>query len=261
MIHFFAKTIRFTRPLRVLALGALLLALGACGRNDNILEIGAQQLYDDAARMLRANNFAGAVLNLQNLMIRYPFAPVSRQAQLDLIYAYYRARQPDQAIDVAETFIRENPRLPEVAYCLYMLGLIYFDKEPNVLESLFRIDISRRPPKETYLAFDSFQDLVRQFPDSDYVEDARQRMIFLRNRLATYENHVAQYYMRRGAYVAAINRAKYALEHYPGAPELEETLTLMVDAYEALGMTDLAADTRRVIQENFGEAAPADASG
>lgn len=235
----------------ILMLAALSL-LTACGRNDTIQELGAAQLYQQGAEALRKNNYAGAVINFQNLGIRYPFAPQTRQAQLDLLYAFYRARQTEEAIDVAETFIRENPRLPEVAYCLYMMGLIYFDKEPNILEKLFRVDITERPPKETYLAFTAFQDLIRQFPDSEYVPDARQRMIFLRNRLATYENHVARYYMKRGAYVAAINRGKYAIEHYPGAPELEETLTLLVEAYEALGMQDLANDTRRVLEQNYG---------
>lgn len=227
--------------------------LGACGHGDDLVQsLGAAELYQRGAEALRKNNYAGAVQNFRNLNIRYPFAPQARQSQLDLIYAYYRGGQTEEAIDAADTFIRENPRLPEVAYCLYMKGLIYFDKEPNILEKLFRVDITERPPKETSLSFEAFQDLIRQFPDSAYIADARQRMIYLRNRLATYENHVARYYMTRGAYVAAINRGKYAIEHYPGAPELEETLSLMVEAYEALGMQDLANDTRRVLEENYG---------
>jgi outer membrane protein assembly factor BamD len=241
-----------------LLVSAAVLSLTACGkRNDTIQELGAAQLYDQGAEQLRKNNYAGAAVSFQNLSIRYPFAPQTRQARLDLIYAYYRARQTEEAIDAAESFIRENPRLPEVAYCLYMQGLIYFDKEPNILEKLFKVDITERPPKETYLSFAAFQDLIRQFPDSAYVDDARQRMIYLRNRLATYENHVARYYISRGAYVAAINRGKYALEHYPGAPELEETLTLMIESYEALGIQDLADDTRRVLEQNFGDSSGA----
>lgn len=247
------KRIRIAHWPRLAIIAALLLT-GACGnRDDAILEVGAQELYDEGAEQLRANNFAGAIISFQNLTVRYPFAPVTRQAQLDLIYAYYRSRQPEAAIDVATTFVRENPRLPEVAYCLYMMGLIYFDREPNVLERLFNVDITQRPPRDTRLAFEAFQDLIRQFPDSQYVEDARQRMIFLRNRLATYENHVARYYLRRGAYVAAAARSRYVLEHYPGAPELEETLRLMIEAYDALGMTDLAQDARRVLRENYGQ--------
>jgi outer membrane protein assembly factor BamD len=247
---------------RAIAIAVLMLGLLAgCGNRDAITEVGAQQLYDDGADALRKGNYALAIASFRNLGLRYPFAPVTRQAQLDMLYALYETRQTEAAIDIAENFIRENPRLPEVAYCLYMIGLIYFDDEPNVLERWFNVDITERPPKETYLAFDAFQDLIRQFPDSTYVEDARQRMVYLRNRLATYENHVASYYIRRGAYVAAINRGKYALEHYPGAPELEQTLTLMAQSYRALGMMDLAADTERVLRENYGATVQADNEG
>jgi outer membrane protein assembly factor BamD len=121
-----------------------------------------------------------------------------------------------------------------------------------LLERLFRVDLTVRPPKDSLLAFSTFQDLIRRFPDSEYVPDAQQRMVFLRNRLAAYENHVARYYIEREAYVAAANRAKYAVEHYPGAPQLAESLAIMVEAYTYLGMTDLAADAERVRQENFG---------
>jgi outer membrane protein assembly factor BamD len=238
-----------------LILVVAMVVVAGCGRDDAVQEVGAEQLYEQGQEDMLNSNFAGAIINLQNLVIRYPFSPVARQAQLDLIYAFYRSGQPEAALDVAETFRRENPRLPEVAYCLYMIGLIYFDREPNFIERIFRVDITERPPKESQLAFDAFQELIVLYPDSRWVEDARQRMVYLRNRLAIYENHVARYYMNRGAYVAAINRAKYSLEHYEGAPELRETLALMVEAYEALGMMDLADDARRVLQENFGELA------
>ena len=235
-----------------IALAFVLLA--ACGnRDDAIQEIGAAQLYEEGAEHLRNGNYAGAIIAFQNLTIRHQFSAEATQAQLDMIYAYYRSGQPESALDQAESFIRENPRVPEVAYCLYMIGVIRFDREPNILERMFRVDVTERPPKDSQLAFDAFQDLIRQFPDSEYVDDSRQRMIYLRNRLATYENHVVRYYLRRGAYVAAINRARYAIEHYAGAPELEESLSLMIEAYEALDMQDLANDTRRVLQENFGE--------
>jgi outer membrane protein assembly factor BamD len=134
-----------------------------------------------------------------------------------------------------------------------MKGRVWFDQSPNIIEKLFKVDLSLRPPKDTMRSFSAFQDLVRRFPSSEYVADAEQRMVFLRNRLADFENHVADYYVRRGAYVAAINRAKYAVEHYPGAPQLERSLQLMVASYEKLGMMDLAADSRRVLRESFGE--------
>jgi len=245
------------RILRASAAGlaAIALALSAgCGNRDaTVLAIGDRQLYEEGADHLRNGNYAGALLAFQNLTVQYQFSPWARQAQLDMIHAYYRSGQPESALDVAETFIRENPRLPEVAYCLYMIGVIRFDREPNFIERIFRVDVTQRPPLESQLSFDAFEELIRRFPDSKYVDDSRQRMIFLRNRLATYENHVARYYLDRGAYVAAINRAKYAIERYPGAPELEESLTLMIEAYDALGMTELARDAERVREESFGE--------
>src|SRR5690606_30317209 len=176
------------------------------------------------------------------LEARYPFSPETRQALLDLIYLFYRSQQPEQAIDAAEQFERENRTHPRIDYCLYMLSLVYFDQAPNIIERVLKVDLSLRPPKDTMRSFSTFQELIRRFPNSEYVADARQRMVFLRNRLAEYENHVAEYYVRRGAYVAAINRAKYALEHYPEAPELERTLLILVTAYDQLGMRDLAAD-------------------
>jgi outer membrane protein assembly factor BamD len=165
------------RSTRVLLLVAIV-ALAGCGRNDAVQEVGADQLYAQGQEHLLNNNFAGAIISFQNLVIRYPFSPSARQAQLDLVYAYYRSGQPEAALDVAQTFRRENPRLPEVAYSLYMIGLIHFDRERNFIERIFRVDITERPPKESQLAFDAFQELIVLYPDSKWVEDARQRMIY-----------------------------------------------------------------------------------
>jgi outer membrane protein assembly factor BamD len=237
-------------------LSVVLLVAAACGRRDNVVEDqGPEFLYDRGYSAMEASNYAGAIQYFSALEARYPFSPETRQAQLDLIYLYYRSQQPEQAIDAAEQFERENPTHPRIDYCLYMRGLVYFDQAPNVIERVLKVDLSLRPPKDTLRSFSTFQELIRRFPNSEYVADARQRMVFLRNRLAEYENHVAEYYVRRGAYVAAINRAKYALEHYPEAPELEKTLQIMVTSYESLGMSDLAADARRVLRQTFGDAA------
>ena len=237
-----------------LLLGLASIALG-CSRNSVIEDQGPELLYEKGFSAMEASNYPGAIEYFNALEARYPFSPETRQAQLDLIYLYYRSLQPELAIDAAEEFERENPTHERLDYCLYMRGLTLFDQAPNIIEKLFRVDMSLRPPKDTMRSFSTFQELIRRFPDSEYVPDARQRMVFLRNRLAEYENHVADYYIRRGAYVAAINRAKYALEHYPEAPELEKTLLILVTAYEELGMTELAADARRVLRQTYGEEA------
>ncbi|MEE3197072.1 MAG: outer membrane protein assembly factor BamD [Pseudomonadota bacterium] len=228
--------------------------LAACGGRDNVVEeFGPEALYETGSESLLAGNYPNAISYFQALAARFPFSNVTRQAQLDMIYAYYKGNQFESAIDAANEFEAENPTHPRVDYCLYMKGLIHFDKAPNWLEKLFRVDLTERPPRETMLAFSDFQELIRRFPDSEYVPDARDRMIFLRNRLATYENHVARYYIEREAFVAAINRAKYAIEHYPGAPALEESLGLLAEAYDRLGIADLAEDARRVQETTFGE--------
>jgi outer membrane protein assembly factor BamD len=240
--------------IRIVLLTLTAVVLLGCGRRDNVVEDqGPELLYQRGYDSMEASNYAGSIQYFSALEARYPFSPETRQAQLDLIYLYYRSQQPELAIDAAEQFERENPTHERLDYCLYMRGLVYFDQAPNIIEPLFRVDLSLRPPKDTMRSFSTFQELVRRFPESEYVPDARQRMVFLRNRLADYENHVADYYVRRGAYVAAVNRAKYALEHYPEAPQLEKTLQLLVVAYEQLGMADLAADARRVLRQTFGE--------
>jgi outer membrane protein assembly factor BamD len=228
-------------------------ALVGCGRSNVVEDQGPELLYQRGFDAMNGSNYAGAIQYFNALEARYPFSPETRQAQLDLIYLYYRSQQPEQAIDAAEEFERENPTHARLDYALYMRGLVYFDQAPNIIERVLRVDLSLRPPKDTLRSFSVFQELIRRFPNSEYVPDARQRMVFLRNRLAEFENHVADYYLRRGAYVAAINRAKYALEHYPEAPQLEKTLQMLVVAYDRLGMRDLAADARRVLTESFGE--------
>ena len=239
-------------------LSASLLAGCASDRRSAFLPgEGPEVIYETGRNAMDEGNYRDALLYFQALQARYPFANVTRQAQLDMIYAYYKNRERESAIDAAEAFERENPTHPRVDYALYMRGLAHFDQAPNWIERVFKVDMNERPPRETMEAFSVFQELLRRFPDSEYAPDARERMIFLRNRLANYENHVAEYYMQRGAYVAALNRAKYSLEHYPGAPDTERSLEVMITAYDELGMTDLANDTRRVLAETRGEIAAA----
>ena len=185
------------------------------------------------------------------IQARYPFSDLSRQIQLELIYAYYKAGLQEQAVEAADTFIRENPIHERVDYALYIKGLAYFEDEAGFLERRFKKDVTRRPPKQVEEAYSTLRRLVDRYPASEYAPDAQQRMLFLKNRLATYENHVADYYLRRGAFVAAVNRAKSALEEYNGADGNAESLRIMAEAYEELGMTDLAADARRVLALNF----------
>ena len=235
-----------------LMLGAITL-LAACAGNEEIYDEvrDLQESYEKATTSIYAGNYRRGIEILEILQARYPFSDVARQIQLDLMYAYYKSGQRELAIEAADTFMRENPIHPRVDYALYIKGLAYFSDEPGMLERWFRKDTNKRPPKDTEQSYQSFRRLVERYPASQYAADAQQRMVYLKNRLAAYENWVADYYLRRGAYVAAANRAKNALETYNGADSNDRSLRIMISAYEELGMDDLAADARRVLALNF----------
>ena len=234
----------------------LALNLSGCGNKAREQVGNADKLYELAKKASDNGNYRDATQYYEQLEARFPFTNAARQGQLDLMYAYYKNREPEAAIDQADQFIRENPAHPRVDYAHYIKGLVQFERNPNFIERWFNADLSQRPPIDARKSFQSFQTLVQRFPSSEYAEDARQRMIFLRNRLASYEVYVASHYLERGAYVGAINRAKYAVENYDGSPQIGRALEIMAESYRRLGMTDLAADTEKVLKENFASLNP-----
>ena len=240
-------------PSRVLliVIGLSLLAAGCRSHRGDDAKSGPEVIYARAQKAIRSSSYAEAIKQLEALQSRFPFSEPARQSQLDLIYAYYKNREVEPAIDAADTFIRENPTNPRVDYAYYMKGLVYFERQSNWMERKFNVDLSQRPPVNARKSFEAFQQLIEKYPHSQYVGDSRQRMIFLRNRLADFELHVALYYMRRGAYVGAINRAKYCVENYDGAPAVKGSLKVLVDAYRDLHMTDLASNAERVYADNY----------
>jgi outer membrane protein assembly factor BamD len=235
----------------VLLLACALLAGCFGGKNDRDLRSGVDELYKYGTRSMNNGNYSNAIQYFEALEARYPFSNKAKQAQLDLLYCYYRNGDRAQAIDAATQFERENPTHPRVDYALYMRGLAQFTPQHNFWHRLFRVELSRRPPVDARESFSAFAQLVKRYPDSIYTPDARQRMIYLRNRLAAYEIHVADYYMRRGAWAAALNRSRYAVETYDGSPSVARALDIMAQAYGKLGMQDLAVATREVLDENY----------
>lgn len=231
------------------------LALAGCASNDESEEdafiADIVEAYETAQKAVRAGNYRRGIQIFEALQARFPFSDLAKEIQLELIFAYYKNGSQEQAIEAADTFMRENPTHDKLDYALYIKALAYYEKDPGFLERLFRKDLTNRPPKEADLAYSTLRRLVERYPASPYSPDAEQRMLHLKNRLASYENTVADYYLRRGAYVAALNRAKDSLERYNGAPGNEESLRIMIDAYEGLGMQELAADTRRVREHSF----------
>ena len=236
----------------ILLAAATCAALSGCGRGDERDELSAANvLYERGHAALEGGDFRKALQFLGALKARFPFNPQTRQAQLEIIYCYYRLNDQDSAVEAAREFERENPRHTNVDYAIYMRGLALFARQPGRFGRLFRIDYSRRPVLTAGESFDAFMQLTTRYPESEYAADSRRRMVFLRNRMARYENHVADYYFRRGAWIAAANRARYAVDNYHGSPEIADSLKIMVKAYRTIGMDDLAADAERMLATNF----------
>lgn len=235
------------------ALCAVLLAVCGCAshREKALQKQTPEQLFKTAKKDLANNDFNGAIKAYESLTARFPFTDEARQARIDLIYAYYRAGESESATDAADAFIRENPTHPRVDYAYYMKGLVDFEKVPNALERVFHADMTQRPPTNARKAFASFKIVVEQYPKSEYAHDALQRMVFLRDRLASYEVHVAHYYLKRGAYVAAAQRARGAIEQYDGSPVVKEALAIMIECYDKLGLDPLATQSREVYAVNY----------
>jgi len=235
----------------VIAMCVVLLATAGCAHRKDLTKSSPELLYKKAHQSLVSYDFQAAIKQYEQLTARFPFTDQARQARLDLIYAYYRAGEGESATDAAETFIRENPTHPRVDYAWYVKGLVDFERQPNALEKLFHVDLTQRPPSTARKAFSAFRTVVEQYPKSEYAHDAEQRMLYLRNRLASYEVHVARYYLKRGAYVAAAQRAKGAVENFDGAPAVKEALQIMVEAYDRLNLKELADKARTVYQLNY----------
>jgi len=252
----------YRRPCRALlgGLAVVLLggALGGCGflnfkEDDPTVDWSARKIYEEAHRELGEGNYDTAIDYFEKLESRYPFGPYAQQAQLEIAYAYYKDNEPAQAIAAADRFIKLHPRHPSVDYAYYIKGLTNFNQGKGLLDEYLPIDNSRRDPGAARDAFEDFGELTRRFPDSKYATDAAQRMVYLRNNLARYELHVAKYYMRRQAYVAAANRAKYVIENYQRTEPVPDALVLMALAYRKLEMNDLADDAVRVLKLNYPE--------
>lgn len=245
-----ARALRQLRLLLILTLGS---ALVSCAGKDEVQnEVqNITEAFELAQLSIERKNFRRGIQIFEAIQARYPFSDLSRQIQLELMYAYYKSGKREEAIEAADTFMRENPIHARVDYALYIKGLSYFEDDPGFLERWFKKDITKRPPKDVELSYATLRRLVERYPESIYSADAEQRMIAIKNRVADYENTVADYYLRRGAYVAALNRAKNALEEYNGAAGNALSLKIMAEAYDNLGMTDLAADARKVLTLNF----------
>lgn len=231
------------------------LMLGCSSSNEEQQEIavnaGAQQLYETAKRSMEAGNFSAAAQTLSALDSRFPFGPLSNQVQLDLIYTYYKSGRADEALATIDRFVRLNPNHSDVDYALYMRGLTNMESDTNLFQDMLNIDRTDRDPTTSREAFNDFRRLIEQFPASKYAADARQRMVYIKNRLASYEIAIARFYLRREAYVAAANRGRYVIEYFPDSDQVQAALEIMVTSYDLLGLKELKDNAIKTLKANF----------
>ena len=209
------------------------------------------KIYAEAKDELGSGGYDKAIPLFEKLEGRAAGTPLAQQAQLDKAYAQYKADEQAQAIATLDRFMKLHPASPAIDYALYLKGIVNFNDNLGLFSFLTRQDLSERDQKAAKDSFQSFKELASRFPDSRYTPDARQRMTYIVNSLAAYEVHVARFYYSRGAYVAAVNRAQVALTDYRDVPALEEALFIMVQSYDALGMTQLRDDTKRVMEKSY----------
>jgi outer membrane protein assembly factor BamD len=239
----------------------LLLALTACGwlpeKADETASWSPGRLYAEAKSELSDGNYEKAIKLYETLEARYPYGRYAQQAQMEVAYAHYKNQDRPAAVAAAERFIKLHPNHPNVDYMYYLKGLVTFTEDLGPLETVasyfMEWDVSDRDPKAARESFEAFRELVTRYPASRYTPDATLRMRYLVNALASHEIHVARYYLRRGAFLAAANRAQYVVQTYPQAPAVEEALFIMVKSYEPLGLTELRDAAMRVMQVNFPE--------
>jgi len=240
---------------RSLLAALLLLTLVACGglnsSDDETLGWSAQKLYGEAKDAMSSKDWPKAIKYLEKLEARYPYGRYAQQAQLEVAYCHWKDGERASAIAAIDRFIKLYPSHPNADYAWYLKGSINFNETLGMLWWLTTPDVSDRDPRGTREAFIAFKEVVTRFPDSKYAEDSAARMRYIVGSLASYEVHVARYYMRRGAYLAAANRAQYAIKTYQTAPAVEEAVFLLAKAYDALGMEALRDDAARVMRTNF----------
>jgi len=239
--------------LRLLLLSTLVVLVSACASNKQEEVLPEKTYYENARQAMTSGNFNEAEENLDALETYYPFGRYAEQAQLDLIYARYQNLDLEGSRAAADRFLRLNPQSDHADYALYMRGLASYNLDIGLAARYFPIDVAARDPGEQLQSFRDFSELLNRYPDSQYVADARQRMIAVRNRMAELELYAARYYVKRQAYVAANNRARYIIENYPTATVTEEALVILAETFRFLDLKKGSQDAVAMLRTNFPE--------
>lgn len=226
------------------------LFLSACSSDDEFAFSDEEALYNYASDALASSNWSRAITIFQQLEAQYPFGQYAAQSQIELVYAYYRNGESEAARAAADRYIRLHPDEDNIDYAYYMKGMSFYSEDLRLLGRYMPTDPSKRDPGKARESFTDFSQLVSRFPNSPYSADARARMIYLRNLLAAYEIHVAEFYIERQAFLSSLNRARFVVENYQGAPAVERALEIIIEMYLRLGLTDLADTTLEVLRQN-----------
>ena len=253
IVHNFS--ISSKRNLGILTIFILIFGLSSCSSNEEIPDerLIEKELYDQAQSRLKSASYSSAIMSLEALESRFPFGRYAEQAQAELIYAYYMNSQFEASQSAAERFINLHPRHSHTGYAFYMKGLAAFTDDSGLFSRYFQSDLAKREVIMAQTSFDELSDFVSRYPRSEYVPHAKQRMIYLRNLLAEHEIYVADFYMKRGAYLAAIGRAKYVIEHLPNTPQTPYALSILVEAYEILDYKELKQTSLVILNSNYPE--------
>ncbi|MFO8153523.1 MAG: outer membrane protein assembly factor BamD [Thioalkalivibrio sp.] len=238
---------------------AVILTVSGCAalQEDPTADWSASQLYGEAKAALDSGNYPQAVEYYELLEARFPFGRFAQQAQIEIPYAYYKAGEAEAALAAVDRFVQLNPRHPNLDYAYYLRGLVNFDPDQGLLSRAFPMDPAEMDTQPLEEAFQDFGRLVSEYPESRYTPDARQRMVFIRNALAAHELRVAQFYIERRAWVAAVQRARYVVERYPGAAVMPQALAILYQSYRALDLDQHAENTMAVLELNYPEQAEA----
>jgi len=238
--------------MRLLSLLGVALFVAACSTTPDSKGILSEKGYYDAAqKSLKYGNFETATKHLEALESHYPVGVYTEQAQLDVIYAHYKHLDYAGAVVAAERFMRLHPLNPQIDYAYYLRALANFEADKDAFLRFIPLNTAHRDLNSSRVAFDNFKELVTRFPQSSFAPDARQHMIFIRNQLAENEMHAGRYYLNRGTYISALNRARWVVENYPETPQAPEALAITVYCYQKLGMTDLADTSLTTLKANY----------
>ena len=250
IVHNFSKSSK--RNFTFFGILALLI-LSACSSNEEMPDerLIEKELYDQAQARLKNESYSTAIMSLEALESRFPFGRYAEQAQAELIYAYYMNSQFEASQSAAERFINLHPRHSHTGYAYYMKGLAAFTDDSGLFSRYFQSDLEKREIVMAQTSFDELSDFISRYPQSKYVSHAKQRMIYLKNLLAKHEMYVADFYMQRGAYLAAVGRSKYVIEHLPNTPQTPYALSILVEAYDLLGYSELKKRNLEILTLNY----------